>query len=44
MLGAEPSVYRLLADLSASVGRTPDAARARVRYEAALQGSRTPSR
>ena len=44
MLGAEPSVYRLLADLYASVGRTPDAARARVRYEAALQGSRTPSR
>lgn len=44
MLGAEPSVYRLLAELYASVGRAPDAARARVRYEAALQGSRVPSR
>ncbi len=37
MLGADPTVYRLLADLYARVGRAPDAARARVRYEAALQ-------
>jgi tetratricopeptide (TPR) repeat protein len=40
-LGADPVVYRLLADLYAKAGRTPDAARARVRYESALAGGRT---
>lgn len=44
LLGAEPVVYRLLAELYANVGRTPDAARARVRYEAALQGNQSPGR
>lgn len=38
-LGAEPAVYRSLADLYARAGRAPDAARARVMYEAALQRS-----
>jgi len=37
-LGADPIVYRRLADLYAKAGRAPDAARARVRYEAALRG------
>ena len=37
-LGADPIVYRRLADLYARAGRAPDAARARVRYEAALGG------
>jgi tetratricopeptide (TPR) repeat protein len=41
-LGAEPVVYRRLADLYAAAGRPPDAARARVRYEAALRGGSTP--
>jgi tetratricopeptide (TPR) repeat protein len=38
-LGAEPAVFRLLADLYARTGRAADAARARVMYEAALQQS-----
>lgn len=37
VLGADPVVFRLLADLYSNAGRTPDAARARVRYERALQ-------
>ena len=36
-LGAEPVVFRLLADLYSRAGRAADAARARVMYEAALQ-------
>jgi tetratricopeptide (TPR) repeat protein len=36
-LGAEPMVFRLLADLYSRAGRAAEAARARVRYEAALQ-------
>ena len=40
-LGADPIVYRRLADLYAKAGRAPDAARARVRYEAALRGGST---
>ena len=40
-LGADPVVYRLLADLYAKAGRAPDAARARVMYEAALGGGST---
>jgi tetratricopeptide (TPR) repeat protein len=43
-LGAEPVVFRLLADLYARVGRASDAARARVRYEAALQRDGAPAR
>ena len=43
-LGAEPVVYRQLADLYARIGRAPDAARARVRYEAALQGNASRGR
>ena len=38
-LGAEPAVFRLLADLYSRAGRAADAARARVMYEAALQRS-----
>lgn len=37
-LGADPIVYRRLADLLARAGRAADAARARMRYEAALRG------
>jgi tetratricopeptide (TPR) repeat protein len=37
-LGADPSVYRRLADLYAKAGRAQDAARARVMYESALRG------
>ena len=37
-LGADPIVYRRLADLYAKAGRAPDAARARVLYEEALRG------
>jgi len=40
-LGADPMVYRLLADLYAKAGRATDAARARVMYEAALGGGST---
>jgi len=40
-LGADPVVYRRLAELYAKVGRTDDAARARAMYERALQGDRT---
>jgi tetratricopeptide (TPR) repeat protein len=36
-LGADPVVYRLLADLYTEAGRAPDAARARLMYEAALR-------
>ena len=43
-LGAEPAVYRQLANLYAKIGRAPDAARARVRYEAALQGNASRAR
>jgi tetratricopeptide (TPR) repeat protein len=42
-LGADPVVYRRLADLYAKAGRAPDAARARLRYEAALGGG-SPTR
>lgn len=42
-LGADPVVYRRLADLYARAGRAPDAARARLRYEAALGGG-SPTR
>jgi tetratricopeptide (TPR) repeat protein len=37
-LGADPVVYRQLAELYAKVGRIDDAARARAMYERALQG------
>jgi hypothetical protein len=37
-LGTDSMVYRLLADLYAKAGRAPDAARARLMYEAALGG------
>ncbi len=41
-LGAEPVVFRRLADLYGKAGRAPDAARAQVRYEMALRaGGRT---
>lgn len=43
-LGAEPVVFQLLADLYARAGRAPEAARARVMYEAALQRSATNER
>ena len=43
-LGAEPVVYRQLANLYARIGRAPDAARARVRYESALQGNASRAR
>jgi tetratricopeptide (TPR) repeat protein len=41
-LGADPVVYRRLADLYDKAGRAPDAARARLMYEAALGGGSTP--
>jgi tetratricopeptide (TPR) repeat protein len=41
VLGADPVVYRRLAELYAKVGRIDDAARARAMYERALQGDRT---
>jgi tetratricopeptide (TPR) repeat protein len=41
-LGADPMIYRRLADLYARAGRAPDAARARLIYEAALAGGSTP--
>jgi tetratricopeptide (TPR) repeat protein len=40
-LGADPVVYRRLAELYAKVGRILDAARAGAMYERALQGDRT---
>lgn len=40
-LGADPVVYRQLADLYAKAGRAQDAARARLMYEAALGGGST---
>jgi tetratricopeptide (TPR) repeat protein len=40
-LGADPVVYRRLAELYAKVGRIGDAARARATYERALQEERT---
>jgi tetratricopeptide (TPR) repeat protein len=40
-LGTDPVVYRRLADLYAKAGRAPDAARARLMYEAALGGGST---
>jgi|SoiMethySBSTD1v2_1073268.scaffolds.fasta_scaffold00729_5 tetratricopeptide (TPR) repeat protein len=40
-LGAEPAAYLPLADLYAKAGRSPDAARARLMYEKALQSDRT---
>lgn len=40
-LGADPIVYRRLADLYTQTGRAPDAARARVLYEEALRGGST---
>ena len=40
-LGADPVVYRRLAELYTKAGRIDDAARARVLYERALQGDRT---
>jgi tetratricopeptide (TPR) repeat protein len=40
-LGADPLVYRQLADLYASAGRPADAARARALYTRALQGAVT---
>ena len=43
-LGAEPAVFRRLAELYSRAGRAADAARARVMYEAALQRSGTNER
>ena len=40
-LGADPVVYRQIAELYAKVGRINDAARARARYDRALQGGPT---
>ena len=40
-LGADPVVYRQLAELYAKVGRIDDAARASAMYERALQGDLT---